>query len=50
VVLHGIEIARASGIDFWADVISQDGLNDLSRRVPMLANMRPFGTYSMVDV
>jgi dihydroxy-acid dehydratase len=50
VVLHGVEIARAAGIDFWKQVISQAEFNDLSRRLPVLANMRPFGRYSMVDV
>ena len=50
VMLHGVEIARAAGIDFWAHVISQAEFNDLSRRLPVLANMRPFGSYSMVDV
>jgi dihydroxy-acid dehydratase len=50
VVLHGAEIARAAGYDLWGEVISQDEFNDLSRRVPVLVNMRPFGAYSMVDV
>jgi dihydroxy-acid dehydratase len=50
VVLHGAEIARAAGHDLWNDVIKQDEFNDLSRRLPVVANMRPFGTYSMVDV
>ncbi|HVM63544.1 MAG TPA: dihydroxy-acid dehydratase, partial [Acidimicrobiales bacterium] len=50
VMLHSVEIARAAGIDLWADVISQAEFNALSRRVPVLVNMRPFGYYSMVDI
>jgi dihydroxy-acid dehydratase len=50
VMLHAVEIARAAGIDLWQDVLSQDEFNDLSRRLPVLVNMRPFGEYSMVDV
>ena len=50
VMLHSVEIARAAGIDLWADVISQAEFNDLSRRLPILVNMRPFGSYSMPDV
>jgi dihydroxy-acid dehydratase len=50
VVLHSVEIARAAGIDLWADVISQDDFNALARRLPVLVDMRPFGEYSMVDV
>lgn len=50
VALHGVEIARAAGIDFWDEVTSQADFNALSRRLPVLANMRPFGAYSMVDV
>lgn len=50
VALHSVEIARAAGIDLWADVISQEEFNALSRRLPVLVNMRPFGQYSMVDV
>jgi dihydroxy-acid dehydratase len=50
VALHSVEIARAAGLDLWADVISQAEFNDLSRRLPVLVNMRPFGAYSMVDV
>ena len=49
VVLHGVEIARAAGIDLWVEVISQDEFNQLSRRLPVLVDMRPFGEYSMVD-
>ncbi len=50
VVLHSVELARAAGIDLWADVLSQDEFNQLARRLPVLVNMRPFGDYSMVDV
>ena len=50
VMLHSVEIARAAGIDLWNDVLSQDEFNDLSRRLPVIVNMRPFGAYSMVDV
>ena len=50
VVLHGVEIARAAGIDLWGEVLSQDEFNDLARRLPVLVDMRPFGEYSMVDV
>jgi dihydroxy-acid dehydratase len=50
VVLHSVEIARAAGFDLWTDVISQEDFNALSRRLPVLVNLRPFGFYSMVDV
>ncbi len=50
VLLHSVEIARAAGLDLWADVLGQDDFNDLARRLPVLVNMRPFGDYSMVDV
>jgi dihydroxy-acid dehydratase len=50
VALHGVEIARAAGIDLWKDVLSQKDFNALSRRVPVLVDARPFGAYSMVDV
>jgi dihydroxy-acid dehydratase len=50
VMLHSVEIARAAGIDFWRDVMSQAEFNALSRRLPVIVNMRPFGTYSMVDI
>ncbi len=50
VMLHSVEIARAAGIDLWEDVLSQAEFNALSRRLPVLVNMRPFGAYSMVDV
>lgn len=50
VMLHSVEIARAAGLDLWEDVLSQADFNALSRRLPVLVNMRPFGFYSMVDV
>ncbi len=50
VVLHSVEIARAAGIDLWAEALSQNDFNQLARRLPVLVNMRPFGEYSMVDV
>jgi dihydroxy-acid dehydratase len=50
VMLHSVEIARAAGLDLWKDVISQDEFNALSRRLPVLVNMRPFGYYSMPDI
>jgi dihydroxy-acid dehydratase len=50
VVLHSVEIARAAGIDLWRDVISQSDFNDLSRKLPVLIDIKPFGRYYMVDV
>jgi dihydroxy-acid dehydratase len=50
VALHGVEIARAAGIDLWGQVFSQAEFNDLSRHVPVVGNLRPFGFYSMVDI
>lgn len=50
VALHAVEIARAADIDFWNDVMSQAEFNDLSHRLPVLVNMRPFGLFSMVDL
>jgi dihydroxy-acid dehydratase len=50
VVLHAPELARAAGIDFWREVISQEEFNRVSRTVPVLVNARPFGRYSMVDI
>ena len=50
VMVHSVEIARAAGIDLWEQVLSQDEFNALSRRLPVIVNMRPFGSYSMVDV
>jgi dihydroxy-acid dehydratase len=50
VVLHSVEIARAAGFDLWRDVLTQAEFNELSRRLPVLVNMRPFGFYSMVDI
>ena len=50
VVLHAPEIARAAGIDFWREVITQEEFNRVSRTLPVLLNARPFGRYSMVDI
>ncbi|MBV9819951.1 MAG: dihydroxy-acid dehydratase [Solirubrobacterales bacterium] len=50
VALHSVEIARAAGFELWDDVLSQSEFNALSRRLPVLVNLRPFGFYSMVDV
>jgi dihydroxy-acid dehydratase len=50
VALHSVEIARAAGFDLWNDVLSQSDFNALSRTLPVLVNMRPFGFYSMVDI
>jgi len=50
VVLHSVEIARAAGIDLWKEVMSQEEFNELSRKVPVLIDARPFGRYSMVDI
>jgi dihydroxy-acid dehydratase len=50
VALHSVEIARCAGIDLWREVMSQAEFNDLSHRLPVLVDMRPFGRYSMVDV
>jgi dihydroxy-acid dehydratase len=50
VLLHSVEIARAAGLDLWEDVLSQNEFNELSRRLPVLVNLRPFGFYSMVDI
>lgn len=50
VTLHAPEIARAAGLDFWNEVITQKEFNELSRTIPVLVNMRPFGAYSMVDI
>jgi dihydroxy-acid dehydratase len=50
VMLHSVEIARAAGIDLWDEVLTQAEFNALSRRLPVLVNMRPFGSFSMVDV
>ena len=50
VVLHSVEIARAAGFDLWTDAMSQFDFNELSRRVPVVFNARPFGLYSMVDI
>lgn len=50
VLLHAPKIARAAGIDFWAEVMSREEFNRLSHALPVLINARPFGTYSMVDI
>lgn len=50
VILHMVEIARAAGIDFWKEVMSQEEFNKLSESLPVLINARPFGKYSMVDI
>ncbi|MFI5911652.1 dihydroxy-acid dehydratase [Dactylosporangium sp. NPDC051541] len=50
VVLHAPELARAAGIDFWREVITQDEFNRVSRSLPVLVNARPFGRYFMVDI
>jgi len=50
VMLHSVEIARAAGFNLWTDVLGQDEFNELSHRLPVIVNMRPFGAYSMVDV
>src|SRR5580698_2927219 len=48
--LHAPELARAAGIDYWREVITQDEFNRVSRTLPVLVNARPFGRYSMVDI
>lgn len=52
VVLHTPEIARAAGYsDFWADVMTPEEFNHLSKNVvPVLTDARPYGKYSMVDI
>ena len=50
VVLHAPELARAAGIDYWREVLTQDEFNRVSRTLPVLVNARPFGRYSMVDI
>src|SRR5580692_5351178 len=50
VVLHAPELARAAGIDYWREVITQEEFNEVSRTLPVLVNARPFGRYSMVDI
>lgn len=50
VALHSVEIARAAGIDLWTEVMSQAEFNELSHRLPVLTNLRPYGEYSIVDV
>jgi dihydroxy-acid dehydratase len=50
VALHSVEIALAAGIDLWTEVMSQQEFNELSHRLPVLTNLRPYGTWSIVDV
>jgi dihydroxy-acid dehydratase len=50
VVLHSVEIARAAGIDLWRDVLDQTEFNDLSRRLPVVVDAKPFGQHYMVDI
>ena len=50
VVLHAPELARAAGIDFWREVMSQEEFNRVSRALPVLVNASPFGRYFMVDI
>jgi dihydroxy-acid dehydratase len=50
VVLHSVEIARAAEIDLWREVISQAEFNELSHKLPVLVNAKPFGRYYMVDI
>ncbi len=50
VVLHAPELARAAGLDYWREVITQEEFNRVSRMLPVLVNARPFGRYSMVDI
>ena len=50
VVLHAPELARAAGLDFWGEVITQAEFNRPSRTLPVLVNARPFGRHSMVDI
>jgi dihydroxy-acid dehydratase len=46
VVLHAPELARAAGLDFWREVITQEEFNRVSRALPVLVNARPFGRSS----
>ena len=50
VVLHAVEIARAAGLDLWEQVMTQAEFNECSQQTPVLVDMRPFGSYSMIDV
>jgi dihydroxy-acid dehydratase len=45
-----VEIARAAGIDLWREVMSQAEFNELSHKLPVLVNAKPFGRYYMVDI
>src|SRR5581483_6620986 len=47
---HSVEIARAAGIDLWRDVLDQTEFNDLSRRLPVVVDAKPFGQHYMVDI
>jgi dihydroxy-acid dehydratase len=50
VVLHSVEIARAAGVDLWREVLNQAEFNDLSRRLPVVVDAKPFGQHYMVDI
>lgn len=50
VLLHAPEIARAAGIKFWQEVVTQEEFNRLSHEIPVLTNARPYGRYSMTDI
>jgi dihydroxy-acid dehydratase len=52
VLLHAPEIARAAGYsNFFEDIMSPKEFNYLSQEVvPVLVDVRPFGSYSMVDI
>ena len=43
VVLHAPELARAAGLDYWREVITQEEFNKVSRTLPVLVNARPLG-------
>src|SRR5450755_2064847 len=49
VVLHGPELARAAGIDFWHEVISQEDFNKASRTLPVLVNVRELLDAGVLD-
>lgn len=52
VLLHAPEIARAAGYSNFSDqIMSVEEFNYLSQHVvPVLIDVRPFGSYSMVDI
>ena len=52
VMLHAPELSRAAGYkDFARDIMSPAEFNDLSENIiPVIANARPFGKHSMVDI